>query len=104
MEDMEAVVVKAGPTTYIETSATNELMIELDARGQVLRLQIEPEAWVAWPAEVLADRIKCLHHLALMRARAESRAAMNDERADLASARAWPTAIEIDEFRRSINF
>lgn len=100
---MEAAGVKAEPT-FIEASANGALMVELDAHGEVLRLQIEPEVMTSWSATVLADRITRLHRLALMRARAARLVAMNEQRAKLAPTRAWPSQAEVDEFRRSINF
>jgi DNA-binding protein YbaB len=101
---MGAAVVKVGPT-FIETSANSELMIELNAHGEVLRVQIEPEIWATWSAEVLADRIVRLHRAALMRARAKSLLAMNEQdAANLAPGRAWPAQREAEEFRRTIDF
>jgi DNA-binding protein YbaB len=101
--DMEAAVVKAEPT-YLESSANGALMVELDAQGEVLRVQIEPDVMASWSATVLADRITRLHRLALMRSRAARLVVMNEQRAKLAPTRAWPSRAEVDEFRRSINF
>jgi|SRR5271166_544881 DNA-binding protein YbaB len=110
---METVGVKAEPT-FIEASATGALMVELDAQGEVLRVQIEPEVMASWSATVLADRITRLHRLALMRARAAGLSAMNERLstqvrgqvgdARLAPSRAWPAQREADEYRGTIDF
>jgi DNA-binding protein YbaB len=100
---MEAAAVKAEPT-FVEASANGELMIELNAQCEVVRVQIEPEAMTSWSAQVLADRIVRLHHLALMRARAKSLLVMNEHDAKLPSSRAWPSTAEVAEFRRTIDF
>ncbi|WP_045373277.1 hypothetical protein [Mycobacterium kyorinense] len=90
--------------TFAEWSADGALMIELDAAGDPLRCQLEPEVNATWTADVLADRIMRLHRLALMRARCAHREWMNEHGAGIAPRPAYPTESEVAEYRRSIDF
>jgi hypothetical protein len=63
--------------TYVEASRDGALMLELDRRGNVLRVQLEPEVNATWTAELLSERILRLYTLALMRARSDELGRMN---------------------------
>lgn len=91
--------------TYVESSRDGALMVELNRLGSVVRVQIEPEVNATWTADVLSERVKHLYTLALMRARLDSLAEMNERGADLAPGGAYPMASEITEYRnRYIDF
>jgi DNA-binding protein YbaB len=90
--------------TVVEWSGDGLLMVAVDWSGEAVRVQLEPEATRSWTADVLADRIARLHRLALMRARAEKRAQVNETGAALPTTPGWPGRAEVDEYRRSIDF
>lgn len=91
--------------TYLETSRGGALMVELDATGAVVRVQIEPEVNVAWSAETLSERLLFLHHLALMRVRCAQRQRMNALGADMPPSEVYPSEDDIADYRaRNINF
>lgn len=64
--------------TYVETSRTGALLVELDGTGGVVRVQLEPEVNATWSADTLSERLMHLHRLALMRARFAQRQRMNE--------------------------
>lgn len=87
--------------TYVEYSRDGALMVELDSNETVVRVQIEPEVNASWTAELLAERVRHLHTVALMRVRCDSLAAMNERGANIAPGTgAYPMAAEVDEYRR----
>jgi DNA-binding protein YbaB len=91
--------------TYLETSRGGALMVELDATGAVVRVQIEPEVNASWSADTLSERLLFLHHLALMRVRCAQRQRMNELGADMAPSDVYPSEDEIAGYRaRNINF
>jgi hypothetical protein len=90
--------------TVVEWSADGALMIEVDWSGEGVRVQLEPQAARSWTAEALADRIVRLHRLALMRARAEQRARLNERGFAIEATAGFPSQAEVDEYRRSIDF
>ncbi|WP_273735413.1 hypothetical protein [Mycolicibacterium septicum] len=85
--------------TYIETSRSGALMVELDATGAVVRVQIEPEVNASWTAEVLGERLVHLHTAALMRARCDERQRMNDRGADLPPGAVYPSEADVAAYR-----
>lgn len=85
--------------TYIETSRTGALLVELDATGGVVRVQLEPEVNAAWSADTLSERLMHLHRLALMRARFAQRQRMNELGADMAPDDTYPGEPEIHAYR-----
>ena len=76
--------------TYIETSRSAELLVELDSNGEVVRVQLEPEVNATWSSETLSERLLHLHRLALMRARHAQRLRMNELGADMAPSDVYP--------------
>lgn len=94
---------ESGPTV-VEWSGDGALMIEVDWSGEAVRVQLEPEATRSWTADVLADRIVRLHRLALMRARAEQRARLNERGFAIETTAGFPSQTEVDEYRRTIDF
>jgi hypothetical protein len=91
--------------TVVEWSADGALMIETDWSGEGVRVQLEPQVTRSWTADVLADRIRRLHRLALMRARAEERTRIIEESgAPLPTTPGWPSQTDVDEYRRTIDF
>ena len=72
--------------------------------GERVRVQLEPEATRSWTADVLADRIVRLHRLALMRARAEQRARLNERGFPIETTAGFPSQADVDEYRRTIDF
>ena len=91
--------------TYLETSRGGALMVELDATGAVVRVQIEPEVNASWSADTLGERLLFLHHLALMRVRCAQRQRMNELGADMPPSDVYPSEDEIADYRaRNINF
>ena len=85
--------------TYIETSRTGALLVELDAGGGVVRVQLEPEVNAAWSADTLSERLMHLHRLALMRARLAQRQRMNELGADMPPDDTYPSESEIQAYR-----
>ena len=79
-------------------------MIEVDWSGERVRVQLEPEATRSWTADVLADRIMRLHRLALMRARVEQRARLNERGFAIETTAGFPSQADVDEYRQTINF
>ena len=90
--------------TVVEWSGDGALMIEVDWSGERVRVQLEPEATRSWTADALADRIVRLHRLALMRARAEQRARLNERGFAIETTAGFPSQADVDEYRRTIDF
>ena len=90
--------------TVVEYSGDGALMIEVDWSGEQVRVQLEPQATRSWTADVLADRIVRLHRLALMRARAEQRARLNEGGLAIETTAGFPSHADVDEYRRTIDF
>lgn len=90
--------------TVVEWSGDGALMIEVDWSGERVRVQLEPEATRSWTADVLADRIMRLHRLALMRARVEQRARLNERGFAIETTAGFPSQADVDEYRQTINF
>lgn len=91
--------------TYVESSRDGALMVELDETGTAVRVQIEPEVNATWTADLLADRLLRLYTLALMRARCDELARMNERGADIAPNDAYPSEAEVAAYRaRHIDF
>lgn len=89
----------------VEWSRDGALMIKVaDVSGLDVQVQLEP-AVTSWPAEVLADRIKRLHRLALMRLRAQARLRSHEESgAQWSLTAGYPSVAEVEEYRQSIDF
>ena len=85
--------------TYVETSRTGALLVELDASGGVVRVQLEPEVNAAWSADTLTERLLHLHRAALMRARFAQRQRMNQLGADMPPHDAYPGESDIQAYR-----
>ena len=85
--------------TYVETSRTGLLLVELDGTGGVVRVQLEPEVNATWSAETLSARLMHLHRLALMRARFAQRERMNELGADMPPDDTYPSEAEIAAYR-----
>lgn len=85
--------------TYVETSRTGLLLVELDGTGGVVRVQLEPEVNATWSAETLSERLMHLHRLALMRARFAQRERMNELGADMPPDDTYPSEAEIAAYR-----
>lgn len=98
MDDKEANVVSA--PMILECSRDGALLLETDYSGERVRVQLEPDA-LAWPMEVLANRIVRLHRVALMRARADQRLAEDFVALGLPPSRGWPSHADVEEYRRS---
>jgi hypothetical protein len=91
--------------TYVEASRDGAVMLELDRRGHTRRVQLESAVNATWTAEVLSERIVRLHTLALMRARCDERARMNERGADMPPGEVYPSEAEVAEYRaRFITF
>lgn len=84
----------------IECSREGAVLVEVGCSGEQVRVQLEPEA-LAWPMEVLGDRIVRLYRVAMMRARADHWLSENYGLMGIPRSNAWPTHAEVDEFRRS---
>jgi DNA-binding protein YbaB len=85
--------------TYIETSRSGALLVELDSSGGVVRVQLEPEVNATWTADTLAERLLHLHRLALMRARHAQRQRMNEMGADMPPDDTYPGESDIHAYR-----
>lgn len=85
--------------TYLETSRTGALLVELDPSGGVVRVQLEPEINATWSAETLSERLLHLHRLALMRVRFAQRKRMNELGADMPPDDIYPSESEIAAYR-----
>jgi DNA-binding protein YbaB len=85
--------------TYVETSRSGLLVVELDGTGGVVRVQLEPEVNATWSAETLSERLMHLHRLALMRARLAQRQRMNELGADMPPDDTYPSEAEIAAYR-----
>lgn len=85
--------------TYIETSRSGALLVELDSSGAVVRVQLEPEVNATWSADTLAERLLHLHRLALMRARFAQRQRMNELGADMPPSDVYPGEADIAAYR-----
>jgi DNA-binding protein YbaB len=85
--------------TYIETSRSGGLLVELDSSGGVVRVQLEPEINATWSADTLAERLLHLHRLALMRARYAQRQRMNEMGADMPPDDTYPGESDISAYR-----
>ena len=85
--------------TYVESSRDGAVMLELDKNGNVLRVQLEPEVNATWTAEMLGERILRLYTVALMRARCDERARMNDRGADMPPDEIYPSEAEVAAYR-----
>jgi hypothetical protein len=91
--------------TYVESSRGGALMVELDETGTVVRVQLEPEVNASWTAELLAERVMRLYTLALMRARCDQLARMNERGADMTPNDVFPSEAEVAAYRdRYIDF
>ena len=91
--------------TYVESSRDGALMVELDRKGNVVRVQLEPEVNADWTAEVLGDRVVRLYRVALMRARCDERIRCNERGADMPPDELHPSEAQIAEYRaRYIDF
>lgn len=90
---------EARQITYIETSSSAELLVELDSNGEVVRVQLEPEVNATWSSETLSERLLHLHRLALMRARHAQRLRMNELGADMAPSDIYPGEADIAAYR-----
>ena len=85
--------------TYVETSRTGLLLVELDGTGGVVRVQLEPEVNATWSAESLSERLMHLHRLALMRACFAQRERMNELGADMPPDDTYLSEAEIAAYR-----
>lgn len=91
--------------TYVESSADGALMLELDRHGSLLRCQLEPEVNAGWSADMLGERILRLYTLALMRARCDELAQINERGADMPPNEVYPSEAEVAAYRaRYIDF
>ncbi len=88
--------------TFVESSRDGALMVELDARGFLVRCQLEPVVNATWTAELLAERIVRLYTLALMRVRLEQMRRINDRGGEVTPGDGvYPSPAEVDEYRRT---
>ena len=85
--------------TYVESSRDGAVMLELDKDGNALRVQLEPAVNATWTADILADRLLRLHTLALMRARSDQLARMNERGANMPPDDVYPSKSEITAYR-----
>ncbi|MBB3606367.1 DNA-binding protein YbaB [Mycolicibacterium sp. BK556] len=85
--------------TYVEASRDGAVMVELDRHGYALRVQLEPQVNADWTAELLGERLVRLYTAALMRARCDERAQMNERGADMAPTPIYPDADEVAAYR-----
>ena len=85
--------------SYVESSRGGAVMVELDRRGHVLRVQLEAEVNATWSADLLGERIVALYTVALMRARCDERARMNERGADMPPGEVYPSQDEIARYR-----
>ncbi len=91
--------------TYVESSRDGAVMIELDRDGHALRVQLEPEVNATWTADTLAERLRRLHTLALMRARCDQLARMNERGANMPPDNTYPSEAEVAAYRaRYVDF
>lgn len=91
--------------TYVESSRDGALMLEVDNNGNVLRVQLEPEVNATWTAEMLSERLLRLYTLALMRARCDQLARMNERGANMPPDEVYPSEAEVAAYRnRCIDF
>jgi DNA-binding protein YbaB len=90
--------------TYVETSRDASLVVEVDRRGAVVRVQLEPDVTRDWDAATLAERILGLYRLAVLRSRSEAREQMNALGADLAPTPTYPSRAEVERLRGDIDF
>jgi hypothetical protein len=91
--------------TYLESSRDGAVMLELDKDGNVLRVQLEPEVNAGWTAEVLSERLLRLYTVALMRARCDQLARMNERGANMAPDEVYPSEAQVAAYRdRYIDF
>jgi hypothetical protein len=91
--------------TYVESSSDGALMLELDRHGNLLRCQLEPVVNAGWSAEMLSERILRLYTLALMRARCDELARMNERGADMPPGEVYPSEAQVAAYRsRYIDF
>ena len=91
--------------TYVEASRDGAVMLELDKDGNVLRVQLEHEVNVTWTAAMLSERLLRLHTLALMRARCDQLARMNERGANMPPNDVYPSEAEVASYRdRHIDF
>jgi hypothetical protein len=85
--------------TYVESSRDGAVMLELDKDGHALRVQLEPEVNATWSADTLAERLLRLHTLALMRARCDQLARMNERGANMPPDDVYPSEAEVAAYR-----
>ena len=91
--------------TYVESSRDGAVMLELDKDGATLRVQLEPVVNATWTAEMLSARLLRLHTLALMRARCEQLARMNERGANMPPGDVYPGEAQVVSYRdRYIDF
>jgi hypothetical protein len=91
--------------TYVESSRDGAVMLELDKDGNVMHVQLEPEVNATWTAETLGERLLHLHTLALMRARCDQLARMNERGANMPPDDVYPSETEVASYRaRYIDF
>jgi hypothetical protein len=91
--------------TYVESSRDGAVMLELDTDGNALRVQLEPEVNATWTADILGERLLRLHTLALMRARCDQLARMNERGANMPPDDVYPSEAVVAAYReRFIDF
>jgi hypothetical protein len=91
--------------TYVESSRDGAVMLELDKDGHVMRVQLEPEVNATWTADTLGERLLRLHTLALMRARCDQLARMNERGANMPPDDVYPSDAEVAAYRtRYVDF
>lgn len=91
--------------TYVESSRDGAVMLELDMEGVALRVQLEPEVNATWTADTLSERLLRLHTLALMRARCDQLARMNERGANMPPDDVYPSEAEVAAYRaRYVDF
>jgi len=85
--------------TYVESSRDGAVMIEIDSDGLVQRVQIEPIVTAEWTADLLAERLRHLYTMAVMRARCDHLHRMNEAGADLPPSDIWPGPEQVATYR-----
>lgn len=104
LDELGAAVVDDQASPVAEWSRDGALMVQLASSGHDVFVQLEPQV-MSWPAPVLAGRIVRLHRLAMMRARAQLYARLAHEQGlSPVPPPGYPSAAEVDEYRRTIDF
>ena len=104
MSDVDEAAAGTPPSMFVETSRDASLVVEVDAHGALVRVQLEPDVTRSWDAAILADRIVRLYKLAVLRCRCQARETMNELGADLAPTTAYPSRTEVERLARDIDF